>query len=313
MTNSPHDSIHSHTIQKGHLWIIHILKKHESVCHSMLTTFKIADHKVVKLAECVDVPKIMIIYGQNGVGKSTLLHALKTSLEENDGKNNIIFVGDLARPEYASGTDHSDDPTSPIISFLSRLEKVRRNIIATSSSLRDNATASHVYEPLDRLLSELLPHLKFERVDKGDNLVPRSVFSRVHNSDAGTEVGLDQLTSAEVDVMCLFLPILDHQIQRKLTGPSEMGSKSNCRDTVVLMDSPSPFLSHDLQSRLLEYLRATVEEDGNIQFIIVTGSPALIDKATAEELFMLMPPDRPVGSVNQLVKASDMNMCLTPI
>lgn len=142
----------------------------------------------------------MIIYGENGVGKSTLLHAL----EENDGKNNIIFVGDVARPEYASGTNDSSDPTFRITSFLSRLEKIRKNIIAASSSLRDNATASRIYEPLDRLLSELLPHLKFERVDIGDNVVPRCVFSRVRNSGDCMEVGLDNLSKVEIDLISLF-------------------------------------------------------------------------------------------------------------
>jgi predicted ATP-dependent endonuclease of OLD family len=61
-------------------------------------------------------------------------------------------------------------------------------------------------------------------------------------------------------------------------------------DIVVLMDMPGLFLQPQLQSRLLEYVRSVVrEEDGDIQFIIVTSSPALIEKAPAEELFLLMP------------------------
>jgi len=82
----------------------------------------------------------------------------------------------------------------------------------------------------------------------------------------------------------------------------------------VVIDSPSPFLSREQQSRLLDYLRAIVkEENENIQFIIVTNSPALIANATAEELFMLIPTERLVGGTNQLVKASNTNMCLTYI
>jgi hypothetical protein len=48
-------------------------------------------------------------------------------------------------------------------------------------------------------------------------------------------------------------------------------------------------------------------ENENIQLIIVTSSSALMDKATTEELFMLM-PSLAEGS-NQLVKVSDANVC----
>jgi hypothetical protein len=48
----------------------------------------------------------------------------------------------------------------------------------------------------------------------------------------------------------------------------------------------------------------------NIQFIIVTTSSALIDKATTEELFTLMPSEQLAVGSNQLVKASDANMCV---
>jgi hypothetical protein len=52
------------------------------------------------------------------------------------------------------------------------------------------------------------------------------------------------------------------------------------------------YLQPQLQSNLLEYFRSVArEENENIQFIIVTSSSALIDKANAEELFMLMPSE----------------------
>ena len=57
------------------------------------------------------------------------------------------------------------------------------------------------------------------------------------------------------------------------------------------MDMPGVYLQPQLQSRLLEYVRSVVkEENEHIQFIIVTSSSDLIEKATIEELFMLMPP-----------------------
>jgi AAA15 family ATPase/GTPase len=43
----------------------------------MIITFKITDQNAIKLVEGDSVPRIMIIFVQNGVGKSTLLYALK--------------------------------------------------------------------------------------------------------------------------------------------------------------------------------------------------------------------------------------------
>ena len=75
------------------------------------------------------------------------------------------------------------------------------------------------------------------------------------------------------------------------------------------MDMPI-FLSISV-TRVLEYVGSAVkQENENIQFIIVTSSSALIDKATAEELFMLMPSQQLAEGSNQLMKVSHANMCL---
>ena len=102
--------------------------------------------------------------------------------------------------------------------------------------------------------------------------------------------------------LCI-LPLVEYQILRKLVLQSDVSSFS---DVVVLMDMPGQRLPSSLQSLLLEYIRSVVrEENGNIQFIIVTSSPALIDEATSEERFMLMP------SSEHLIEGSDTNMFLT--
>lgn len=41
-----------------------------------LRKFRVENRKALRLAECADVPSLMVIAGPNGVGKSTLLHAL---------------------------------------------------------------------------------------------------------------------------------------------------------------------------------------------------------------------------------------------
>jgi hypothetical protein len=55
------------------------------------------------------------------------------------------------------------------------------------------------------------------------------------------------------------------------------------------------------------------EETENIQFLIVTNSSAFIDKATAEELFILMPSQQLAEDSSQLVKVSDVNVCSMPL
>jgi hypothetical protein len=202
---------------------------------------------------------------------------------------------------------------------LSRLEVVRRNIIASSTLLDNNdrspafeyTSVSYIYEPLNKLLNILLPHLKFERVDISGSDSPKCIFSIDTQSGIShprNQIDIDKLSRGEIEVISQFLPLVEHQILRKLVRRSDASSFS---DIVVLMDMPVAFLPPQSQSRLLEYVRSVVrEEDENIQFIIVTSSSALIEKATAEELFMLIPSQLAEGS-NQLAKVSDSNTCLT--
>ncbi|HET7147148.1 MAG TPA: hypothetical protein VFI73_01500 [Candidatus Nitrosopolaris sp.] len=289
----------------------------------MITTFKITDQKAIKLAECVSVPKVMIILGQNGVGKSTLLYAVKQSTLENVVKNeDVIFISplsELPQTEYTRTDVQNDEPFSRITSVLSRLQIARRNIIAASSLLDKKNVAqytsiSHVYEPLNKLLSILLPHLKFEKVDLTDTDSSKCIFSKAiysGSSHSPNQIELDKLSRAEIEVISQFLPLVEHQILRKLVPKSNGSSFS---DIVVLMDMPGLHLQPQLQSRLLEYFRSVVrEENENIQFIIVTNSSALIDAATPEELFVLRPSEQLAEGSNQLVKMRDANMCTMPL
>lgn len=206
----------------------------------MITKFKITDHKAIKLADCIDVPKIMIIYGQNSVGKSTLLHALKEELERNIENNDVILIS----------PSHAYESSPRIAWMLNQLEITRRNIISTLTSHKDKTNcyldAANVYEPLNKLLNIMLPYLKFERVEIANWVAPRCVFSRINNSNCSThmEITLDGLTSGEIQVISLFLPLLEVQIRRKL-------SAFDCRDTIMLMDMPSVFLLEQQSHNML--------------------------------------------------------------
>ena len=219
--------------------------------------------------------------------------------------------------EHAGADVQRNDPSYKITSVLSRLEVARRNIIATSFLLDNNNRSlvdeytriSYIYEPLNKLLNLLFPHLKFERVDISDTDHPKCIFSQDTHSGIShpqNQVDIDELSRGEIGVISQFLPLVECQILRKLTPQSDGSSFS---DIVVLMDMPGLYLQPQTQSRLLDYFRSVEKENENIQFIIVTSSAALIDKADAEELFMLRPSEQLSEGSNQLVKVSDATIC----
>jgi predicted ATP-dependent endonuclease of OLD family len=203
-------------------------------------------------------------------------------------------LGESPQKAYPGASTHRDESSIMITSVLSRLAFTRRNIIAASSFLDNKnrspiakyTSISQVYEPLSKLLNMLLPHLKFERVDISHTDTPKCIFSKeTHNgiSHSTNKVDIDKLSRGEIGVIAQFLSLIEHQILRKLVPQSDASSS----DIVVLMDMPDIYLLHQLILPLLEYIRSVVREEiENIQFIIVTNSSALIDKATAEELFM---------------------------
>lgn len=58
-----------------------------------LLKFSINDRKSIKLAEADTLPPVMVIAGPNGVGKSTLLYAIKEGIGEKDKPTRILYQG----------------------------------------------------------------------------------------------------------------------------------------------------------------------------------------------------------------------------
>lgn len=58
-----------------------------------LQSFRVQNRKSIRLAEATHVPKVMIIAGPNGVGKSTLLFAIKERVGEFEGGSRTFYQG----------------------------------------------------------------------------------------------------------------------------------------------------------------------------------------------------------------------------
>jgi hypothetical protein len=91
--------------------------------------------------------------------------------------------------------------------ILSRLEIARKNIII-ASSLLDNKerspddeciSISYVYEPLNKFLNMLVPHVKFEKVDLTDTDSPKCMSNKdTQYGHSPNQVDIDKLSRGEI-------------------------------------------------------------------------------------------------------------------
>ena len=194
-----------------------------------------------------------------------------------------------------------DDAASFLKYSLCQIEFDRREAIAglyddnheiTRGSLPD------VWKPLRDLAHNLLPHLKFERVDTTNKDRIQCLWS-VHEHD--TIVDIDDLSSGEKSVIQLFFPLIEHRVRsilRKLRGEGETVPDSSL---CALIDEPELHLHPDLQIRILAYLR-TLSVQEKAQFIIATHSPTIVENANSDELYLLRPAETVQEGDNQLVR-----------
>jgi DNA polymerase III delta prime subunit len=300
---------------------------------SMITAFKISNHKAIKLAECPNVPRLMVIYGEPAVGKSTLLHALNQS-EICEVATNYDHNSHVVDSTYLSPFLHND-PDRILQRSLHKFEISRRNILAKyydeNNGYIPKGMIPDVYSPLKQLLDFFMPHLRFVGVDidnnSSDNV--KCVFNKTfdHNSVDNDhhyhhnihncyheEIDVTHLTTKEKEILAFFIPLLERQMQKIITNSKFKESNQKNHNPVFLIDDIDFFSPH-LQSRILEYSRSLIkqqaeekEKESDLQFVIVTYSSHLMNSAIkGEELFMLnaqpqLKEDNDEQEYNQLVK-----------
>ncbi|MDC8451959.1 MAG: AAA family ATPase [Candidatus Nitrosotalea sp.] len=307
----------------------------------MLNSFRFGNLKTIQLAECTKVPPIMIIAGINGVGKSTLLHAIKTRKGNVDVTGKIIYMPphrvwssqriqamylwearrtyrDAIETDSLDGTQairinsgartaESADESSKFIKYsLGQIEVQRQNAITKIHDDKSGIEFPDIYQPLKELTKTLLPHLEFYKISLDDKTNIKCLWKRAEGIDlsigTSSDVDIDELSSGEKAIMTLFLPFIEYQIELKLKSVETTSSPETQTDLVVLIDEPELHLHPILEGRVLSYIRNIVSKE-KVQFVITTHSPVLLNNATFEELFLLSP--KTVDGVNQLTRLVD--------
>lgn len=193
--------------------------------------------------------------------------------------------------------DNVDEAGSTIKYTLGKIENRRQTILAelvdkAKKSGTDVTTANipDIYKPLRELTKYLLPHLVFDRIDFQNENNIRCIWKRI-DKQGEIELDLDDLSSGEKSIVILFLPLLENEINALLesitkdpTVPSE--PPDPLPDRVLIIDEPELHLHPDLQSKILTYLRS-LSGQSNLQFVVTTHSPTILDQALDSELFVL--------------------------
>jgi ABC-type Mn2+/Zn2+ transport system ATPase subunit len=282
----------------------------------------------------------MVIAGPNGVGKSTLLYAIKRKQGEVECTGQVLYVsphriwrrqniraqwlwqaprrvldflvGDsisnIEGIRILDGTrspDSADEALSAVKYTLSQFETRKQVAVNRVLEARGAVTTSDIgdiYAPIREIATYLLPHLRFSRIDLTNLGDVRCLFKRTDPASS-IEIDIDDLSSGERSIISLFMPFLEREIEKRLAAieaATGAAAPQEQQDLVVLIDEPELHLHPLLQSRLLEYLR-NLTRQGNVQFVLATHSPSLLNAASHDELFVLMPPSDN-GGKNQLVQ-----------
>jgi len=209
--------------------------------------------------------------------------------------------------------DNVDEAGSTIKHTLGEIENKRQAVLAelfdkakSKKETIETEKTPDIYESIRELTKYLLPHLVFQRIDfKNENDI-KCVWKRIDKAGE-KEIDIDDLSSGEKAIIILFLPLIENQIHANLkllenstTNINEIESKESL---VFIVDEPELHLHPDLQAKILTYIR-TLSVKNNIQFIISTHSPTILDQAYDDELYLLTQKIDSEGKQNQLKKVA---------
>src|SRR6266403_5830933 len=290
-----------------------------------IPNFSIQNQRAVRLAACEALPPVMILTGPNGCGKSTLLNALRSL----GGAGRTLYVGPhrtsrrqqvrmrylgqqriemnlllaaanlpgfegINLPSQERDAWNFDEAQSFLKYSLCQIELDRQAAIAQrfdEQGLVSREGMPDVWHPLRQMTHNLLPHLEFYRIDVSNREQIRCLW-HVHSKDL--QVDIDDLSSGEKSVVQLFFPLVEHHINENLALIRGTEYSAGREKLAVLMDEPELHLHPNLQGKVLDYIR-TLALGENIQFILATHSPTIVEQSTSEELYLLRPAELTPG------------------
>lgn len=300
-----------------------------------IPSFNIQNQRSIGNARCENVPRLMVIAGPNGTGKSTLLNALRTT----PGGGPILYVGphrvarrqqvqmrhllgslisfeDLLARSDTPGYDgiallggtrdpwSIDDTANYLKHGLCQIESERQEAVSRRYDAEGEIVRGSLpdpWSPLRELTSSLLPHLEFQSIDTSNRSVVKCLW-RVHSQNV--LVDLDDLSSGEKAVIQIFYPLLEQRIRAILSEIRHAQVPAPHPEICVLIDEPDLHLHPSLQLKVFDYLRL-LSSDANTQFIIATHSPTIVEYATFDELYLLRPVELVQPGENQLVQVAN--------
>ncbi len=196
--------------------------------------------------------------------------------------------------------DTADESFGTVKYAISRMGFRRQNRVAQEFDSRGGTippnTVPDIFGPLRELTRYLLPHLIFDRVDLTNEQDIKVLFRR-NDGDSRDVIDIDDLSSGEKAIVSLFLPFLESQIDALLSSEEETPEP-----VTALIDEPDLHLHPTLQASLIQYLR-NMSERSEVQFIITTHSPTILDVLRDDELF-LVAPVASVADGNQFLRVT---------
>jgi hypothetical protein len=198
-----------------------------------------------------------------------------------------------------------DDASTYLKPVLCQVERERKEAVAYRYD-RDGEIAhgslGDPWKPLRDLTRHLLPHLAFAGIDSTTSGRVTCLW-QVHATE--TIVDFDDLSSGEKSIIQMFYPLIENEIKSLVAEIREDGEPQDRAEVCVLIDEPELHLHPNLQIKVLDYLRVLTSQD-NLQVILATHSPTIVEAASFEELFLLRPIELVGLEENQLVQvASD--------
>lgn len=159
-----------------------------------------------------------------------------------------------------------------------------------------------IYQPIRKVVKFVLPGITFNNVVMDGDIYKVNFLNRL-----GETVEFDQLSSGEKDVLAMLFSLIEKQVENILAKVKEEQLPND--DIVILIDTPEANLHPSLQNLFLRYVRKSIKDakkrGENIQFILATHSPIMINSALPSELFLMNYPDQ---TDNQLLETKSWDL-----